>query len=120
MTPLPRAADLADVGFVEADGEAVAGAQKHVLLAVGHLGRDKLVALFKGDGDDARRPGVAVGLELGLLDDALLRGHEDEVVRREFTHRQRRRYPLVRADLEQVHDGLALGLPARLGEPDAP
>src|SRR5512135_2745158 len=59
---------------------------------------------------------MAVGFELRLLDDALLGRHEDEMIRREFTNRKGGGDALVLAELDQVHDRFALGLPTCLGD----
>src|SRR5512143_959856 len=59
---------------------------------------------------------MAVGFECRLLDDAFLGRHEYEVIRREFTNRKGGGDTLFLAELNQVHDRFALGLPTCLRE----
>ena len=61
---------------------------------------------------------IAEGGQVGLLDRALAGAHHDELLLfllREFLHREERRDLLVRFQLDQVHDRLALAARADVG-----
>ena len=62
------AAHRADVGLLEADGHAVAGAEEDLRLAVRELDGDDRVAFLDAHRDDAAGARVAERGEVGLLD----------------------------------------------------
>ena len=74
------AAHRAGVGFAEADRHAVRRGQHHFVARLGDHDVDQLVVFPELDGDDAALQRPAVGLELGLLHQALARGHHQVVV----------------------------------------
>ena len=70
-----------DVVFREPDRHAVARADEDLAVAVGDLHGNHRIALLDAHRDDAARARVAERAQLGLLDDAALRAHDDELVR---------------------------------------
>ena len=69
----------ANLLFVESDGPPVSVGQDEFVVSVGESDADDAVALEDIDSVDAVGPGPAVGLEAGLLDDAVLRGEHNIV-----------------------------------------
>ena len=66
-----------DLLLVETDGHALGGADDHVLVAVRVHHRDELVVVLDGQGLEAARPRPRERLQLGALDQAVLRDEDD-------------------------------------------
>ena len=85
-----RPAHRADAVLGEADRHAGASADEHVVGAGRQLHRDHLVVIVDAHRDDAADARVRVGLQVGLLDDALAGAHHDDALAflgRELAHR---------------------------------
>ena len=82
--------------------------QEDVIAAVGQPRRDQFVALIQRHRDNAARHGIVELGQLALLDHAVLGHHHDELVRHELAHRQERFHGLVRLQVDQVRNMLAL------------
>src|ERR1051325_10967543 len=102
-----RPAHVADVLLVEANAHAVRRGEHDVVLAVGHLHVDQLVALLDVDRANAHRARIAELRQDRLLHNALLGREEQELVLRELAHRHERGDSLVRLHRDARQNGLA-------------
>src|SRR5262245_15167558 len=98
----------ADFLLGEADDHAELGGDHHLAPAVGATRGHDAVVVVEADGLDPARARMGIGLELGLLDCALLGNEQNVAAGREVAHRHARRDPLAIAEREQVHQALAL------------
>ena len=107
------AAHGARLALVEAADAPLAGGHNEVIFARGlnHLG--ELIALIKGDGDDAGGADLLELLDRGLLNDSLLRGEGEVAARREAVEDDRGDWGLARLHLyaRKVDDRNPLVLP---------
>src|SRR5690606_28949166 len=98
----------------EAHGLALGGDQQDVLGAVGQAHVHQLVVLVQVDADEAV-PGAVVLGQRRLLDDALLGGHDQEVILVVLLDRDGRLDPLIPRQVDEVYDGRAPGGAPRFG-----
>src|SRR5438128_4304864 len=101
----------ADVRLLEPDRHAVARAEEDLFLAVRHLDGDDRIAFFDADGDDAAGARVPERGQVSLLDDALPRRHDDELLPffcGEFLDGEERRNAFPFLHLHEIRDRLAL------------
>src|SRR5262249_32975150 len=113
--PASRAPHGAHFLLGEADDHARLRGKQDFALTVGAPGRNDLVALVQGDGEDAAAPRVRELAQLRLLHRALLRGEEYVASGLEVADRDAGGHGLALGQGEHVHDGLALGLAPALG-----
>src|SRR5262249_2973588 len=104
-----------DLLLAEANDHAPLGGDHHFAGPVGATGADHLVARLQVHGLDATGPDVGVGVELGLLHFSVERGQQHVASRGEIAHRDAGGHRLPLGQGEEVHHGLALGLPAAFG-----
>src|SRR5581483_6844584 len=101
----------AHVGFGEADRLPELGHDQHVVLAARVTDADELVALAHLDRDDPVGAQVrVVGLQLGLLDHAVLRGEQQVLRLLEVARLDDRAHRFALAERQQVDDRAALRL----------
>ena len=92
------------------------GADEDLAVAVGDADGDDRIAFFDAHRDDATRPRVAERAQLGLLDDAAPRAHDDELVLLELLDRQERRDSFACLHRHQVRDRLAAAVGSDVGD----
>ena len=105
-----------DVLLAEADGLAELGGDDDVALAVGQPGPHELGLRPEADGDDAALADVLEFAQGGLLDLAVRRQHDDELVLAEVLDGDDRGDLLAGLELDQVDDGLAPAGDADVGD----
>src|SRR5262249_41786505 len=81
----------------------------------GHLNGDDGIALFHAHRDDAAHARVAERRQLGLLDNALPRAHDDELVLFELLHRHHRGDLFAFFHRDEIGDRFALAAGAHVG-----
>ena len=106
----------AHVGLAEAHRLARGGEEHQLLLAVGEGDADEVVVVGQVHGDDAARQGAGEGAQRGLLDHALVGGHEDVEPGLVGAYRQHGVDALFRLQGQQVDHGPTAGGAARLGQ----
>src|SRR6266536_6550177 len=93
--------------LVEPDAHPVGGGEHDVVLTVGHLHVDELVALLNVDGADAVGARIAEFREHGLLDHALFCREQEVLILGELAHRYQGGEALVGLHRDAADDGLA-------------
>src|SRR5574341_2138924 len=73
--------------FSETNGHPLPGAEQNLVVPLGHADRNQLILFIQRDRDDASRARVAVGVQLGLLDDPALRCHQEVAIDLELADR---------------------------------
>ena len=100
--------------FREARHLAGVAEQQDVALTVGQADTDQAIALLQIDGNDAARPGPREFHQRRLLDRAIRGRLEDESALREIAHRQDGLDLFAFLQIEQLDNGFAARLTARL------
>src|SRR5690606_21658588 len=102
-----RAAHGANVVLVETHGLAAVGEQHDVVLAVGKVGADQVIAFVERHGDDAGLARIGEVGQRRLLDRAARRGHEYVMVFAEFFYGQHDGDFFAIDQREHIDDGTA-------------
>ena len=105
-----------DVGLVEPDRHAGAGAEDDLVAGLDPGHADELVSLVEPQGDDPSAQRAAEGRQLGLLHGPAAGDHHQALVLAELTDRNQPRDLLPLGELKQVDDGPAAGGPGRHGQ----
>ena len=110
----------ANLGLVEANGFAAVRTQDDVVRTVGQPDTDQTIAVAQIHRDDARGARTRVRRQRRLLDRAVTRGHEHEVLVVELFDREHRVDLLALFERHQIHERLAACIAAGLRQLEHP